>query len=102
MADQTPARSERQVLVEAEMRKVCGRGHTLNWRPWYRSAAPSVLGHCVCGSPYQREVRGPQPLERRGLTAAGDWVAIEFPALADDAERIAAVAVRAYLNGVLA
>lgn len=90
--------SEAAVLIEHECRKVCGRGHALGWRPWYRRFAPSVLGHCLCGSPYKLEHRGPSPLERRALTAAADWVAIEFPALAEDAERIARVAVRAYIN----
>lgn len=88
------------VLVDAEMRKVCDRGHALGWRPWYRSRVGTVLGHCVCGAPYQRETRGPEPLDKRGVTIAGDWVAIEFPKLDKDAERIARIAIRAYLNEV--
>jgi hypothetical protein len=87
-------------LVEAEMRKVCVRGHSLGWRPWYRSHAGVMLGHCLCGAPYRMESRGPEPLHRRALAAAGDWVAIEFTGIVppERAEEIARVAVRAYLN----
>lgn len=88
-----------QTLVEAEARKVCERGHAMGWRPWYRSrVSGKVLGHCLCGAPYRLETRGPRPMVKQGLVAAEDWVTLEFPDLDERAERIAKVAVRAYLN----
>lgn len=91
---------QRGLLVRAEARKVCERGHTQwGWRPWYRMAGPMVLGHCMCGAAYRLETRGPEPLSQRGLGMAGDALALEAPSLPDaDTERIAEVVVRAYLN----
>jgi hypothetical protein len=89
-------------VIEAEARKVCERGHSAwGWRAWYRGSN-TVLGHCVCGSPYRLETRGAPPLSKRGIVLAGDALAAEAPHLQDDvyAERLALVAIRAYLNTV--
>jgi hypothetical protein len=88
-------------FVEAETRKVCGNGHALGWRPWYRTRV-NILGHCLCGAPCRLEKRGPVPLDRRALQAAGDWIAIEFQGIVPRArtEDIARVVVRAYINEV--
>jgi hypothetical protein len=99
--DTEPARESPSALVEAEMRKVCERGHSLGWVPWFAQRSP-VLGHCLCGAPYHRETRGPKPLDISAFNAAVDRVVIDHGHAFDEASvgavDLAQTAIRAYLN----